>query len=159
MLRLQQAQNRPLTRKIKNVCPSWPSWPSYPKTPTKPPIFQPVQDGRPQKLGHLGHLARPRTPALRSSASPAVKNAIAVEAWMPKSRCDRSHQSGSPNSLLLTPYPKKRVDLVDLENLTPKPQRRASASAANSAAYRDGKSLSFNPCNPCNLWIPSSSNL
>ena len=48
MPRPQQAQNRPLTRKIKNVWPHWPSWPSYPKTPTKPPIFQPVQHGQQQ---------------------------------------------------------------------------------------------------------------
>ena len=48
MLRLQQAQNRPLTRKIKNAWPRWPSWPSYPKTTTKPPIFQSVQDGQQQ---------------------------------------------------------------------------------------------------------------
>ena len=48
MLRLQPAQNRPLTRKIKNVWPSWPSWPPYLKTPTKPPIFQLIQDGQHQ---------------------------------------------------------------------------------------------------------------
>ena len=71
MLRLQQAQNRPLTRKIKNVWPSWPSWPPYLKTPTKPPIFQPVQDGQPQYLGHLApHRRRPLCVPLRPEFIP-----------------------------------------------------------------------------------------
>ena len=55
---------------------------------------------------YIGHLARPRAPALRSSASPAVSPPRPQPPLLP-----------TPNSFLLTPRPKKLVDLVDLDNL------------------------------------------
>ena len=106
-----RSQNRPLTRKIKNVCPSWPSWPSYPKTPTKPPIFQPVQDGQQQ-------IPWPPCPSPSSRSAylcvPCGEHPAAAAAVTPAPRlAQRLSPVSSPK--------KKLVDLADLDNLTPKP--------------------------------------
>ena len=126
MLRLQQAQNRPLTRKIKNVWPAWPSWTPYPKTPTKTPIFQSIQDVQPQ-------IPWPSCP------SPRSRSAVLC---VPCGEHPAAAAAVTPNSQLLTPRQKKLVDLVDLDNLTPEPQRRTSASEVYPDVCRDGKKSS-----------------
>ncbi len=64
MLRLQPAQNRPLTRKIKNVWPSWPSCPSPSPPPCVPlrPKFIPVSLNNTLDTGTSLREARPLCP-------------------------------------------------------------------------------------------------
>ncbi len=105
-----------------------------PKPQQNRPFFNLSKTANPQNLGHL---ARPRPP---------------VEAWMPKSRWGRSQASGrhgcrnpdvtgvanrdlpAPNSQLLTPYQKKLVDLVDLENLAPQKKLQRQPAAPRPSA-------------------------